>query len=96
MGAGRGASTVIPASLSVISAPLSVIPAPPPSFRRRLESRTPAGSWRSDGRRWIPAFAGMTDGWGGNDEWVGGNDGVWGMALADVAQAPSPLPAGEG
>ena len=35
---------------------------PPPSFRRRSESRTPGYPAVRDGRVWIPAFAGMTVG----------------------------------
>ena len=34
--------------------------APPPSFQRRPESRTPAYPGLRVGRGWIPAFAGMT------------------------------------
>ena len=45
---------------------------PPPSFRRRPESRTPVYPSVSIGRGWIPGFAGMTEA-GGND---GGRAGV--------------------
>ena len=45
--------------------PCHIRRSPPPSFRRRPESRTPADAGRRLGRVWIPAFAGMTVGGGG-------------------------------
>ena len=46
-------------------------PCPPPSFRRRPESRTPVCPRMADkGGEWIPAFAGMTVG-DGNDSGTG-------------------------
>ena len=53
--------------------------------------QNPGGFWRSDGRRWIPAFAGMTVG--------GGNDGIradMALAVGGVSPSPNPLPLGEG
>ena len=66
---------------------------PPPSFRRRPESRTPVVPGVSIGEVWIPAFAGMT-GWGGNDDGVGRRD----MALAGARRSSltQPSPAGRG
>ena len=78
---------------------------PPPSFRRRPESRTPVYPGISRGRVWIPAFAGMTVG-GGNDDKVvlrymalveQGCPALYGVGgTRAFLPHPNPLPLGEG
>ena len=68
---------------------------PPPSFRRRPESRTPVGAGVAIGQVWIPAFAGMTVD-GGNDgmrRGLGLRPGLGGAGRFPLTQ---PSPAGRG
>ena len=52
---------VVSGALLVVCPGMPPMP-PPPSFRRRPESRTPVYPGLAKGEEWIPAFAGMT-GW---------------------------------
>ena len=68
---------------------------PPPSFRRRLGSRTPVSPGVSIGRMWIPAFAGMTAGAGmvvGRPEIRQHPPGFWIPACAGMTVGGRPPP----